>query len=268
MGGEEPRRQLHRRPVQPRRRPRVGHRRLGGPRVHRRRLGARPVEQAGPRRLPRPDHRGAARARLPAVHRRAERPHPGHHGLRGRVRGQHPRRQRLRGGLRRLLRRQEGRQPLRRRHAAVQRRHRQEGRHLHRQGPLRQRRPARGDRLLQRRQRHQPALPVHRRLEHDRDRQRLPRPEGRRQHDHLRQRRRRIRARHRPDRRTAVALTHPGGVRHRTPPRAALSGPPGSDRQGPQDRSRRSLTLECSTWTSSPAHRPPTAPAPPAAEAS
>ncbi|CAG7647893.1 hypothetical protein SBRY_40785 [Actinacidiphila bryophytorum] len=222
MGHREPRRQLHRRPVQPRRRPRLGHRRLGGPRLHRQRLRARPVEQARPRPLPRPDHRGAARPRFPAVHRPPERPHPGHHRLRGRVRGQHPGRQRRGGRLRHLLGRQEGRQPLRRRHAALQRRHREEGRHLHRQGPLRQRRPALGDRVLRRRQRHQPALPLHGRLEHDRDRQRPTGAEGRRQHRHLRQRSRRIRAGHRPDRRPHVALTRPGagsrtGSRPRTP---------------------------------------------------
>lgn len=112
--------------------------------------------------------------------------------------------------LRRLLRRQEGRQPLHRRQAAVQRHHGEEGRHLHRPGRLRQRRPPLGDRLLQQRQRHQREVPLHGRLEHGRDGQRPTGPEGGFQRDHLRQRQR-IRPRHRQDRRPAVGLSSAGG---------------------------------------------------------
>ena len=140
LGREEPRRQLHRRAVQPRRRARVRHRRTGRPSgspATPRSATCGTTENLGTQKNE--ITAGAARARLAAVHRRPGTAALASTGYEAEAAGQHPDRQRLRRRLRRLLRRQEGRQPLRRRHAAVQRRHRTQGRHLHRRRLLRQR---------------------------------------------------------------------------------------------------------------------------------
>ncbi|CAM5299414.1 hypothetical protein SGRIM119S_07389 [Streptomyces griseorubiginosus] len=139
LGVEEPRRHLHRRPVQPRRRPRRRHRRLDRPRLHRQGVRPRPVEPREPRHLPEQGHPGPARPRLPPLHGHPARHRPHVHRLRGRVRREHPRRQRLRRRLLRLLERKEGGQLVPRRQADLQRRDGRQGRHLPDQDLLHQR---------------------------------------------------------------------------------------------------------------------------------